>query len=138
MNLNDINEIEPPKDEPFLALTTSGFEAMEWVQRVVNGEHKGWYAFYAPCCCCYGNCTTSFQYWMPMPKIAFQKQYNLWNKIIEEMPKGRILIIANDLNEQKEALQLQALLNAHLESIRESEEPREYDSSMLSSEAKSE
>lgn len=69
MNLIDIKEKEPPKTEPFLALTVRGFEMMEWVERIEFDKSKGWYGFYRPCACCSGFCSTAFNYWMPLPEI---------------------------------------------------------------------
>ncbi len=62
-----ISEKEPPKNEPFLALTIIRFEMMEWKERIVDGENKGWYGFYCPCACCNGYCSDKFEYWMLLP-----------------------------------------------------------------------
>jgi len=67
MNIYHIREKEPPKTEPFLALTNRRFEIMEWKERIIDGENKGWFGFYCPCACCNGHCTDSFDYWMPLP-----------------------------------------------------------------------
>lgn len=57
----------PEKNKPFLALTTWQIEMMDWKEKVIDGENKGWFGFYCPCCCCNGNCTDHFKYWMPLP-----------------------------------------------------------------------
>lgn len=146
MNLNDINEVKPPKTEPFLAATSCGFEMMEWKETIVNGKSRGFYGFYCPCACCGGNCSESFQFWMPMPRLAFKKEYNLWNKIIEEMPKAEFKIIPFDDRDLDSALTMERLLNSYMRereefyarnAIPKSEEQPEGDSLKQSSEAKS-
>ena len=67
MTLYNISENQPPKNEPFLVLIGKHFEIMEWKERIVDGEHKGWYGFYCPCSCCSGYCSTEFKFWMEMP-----------------------------------------------------------------------
>ena len=64
---NHKDAIPPPKDEPFLALTVKGWEMMDWKQRIVDGEHKGWYGYYCPCACCSGHCASDFTFWMNLP-----------------------------------------------------------------------
>jgi hypothetical protein len=58
----------PPKDKVFLALTTNTIEIMEWKERIIDGESKGWFGFYCPCACCNGYCSDKFDFWMPLPQ----------------------------------------------------------------------
>ncbi len=62
-----VEERLPDQNVRFLANTNNGIEMMQWVQRIVDGEHKGWYALYCGCACCNGYCTDSFSEWMPLP-----------------------------------------------------------------------
>lgn len=64
-----IQDEMPPKDEPFLGITTGKrIEMLEWKERIINGENKGWFGFYCPCCCCNGHCSDNFSLWMPLPE----------------------------------------------------------------------
>lgn len=67
--LYHISENQPPKDEPFLALTCRGFEMMDWKESPIGDENPGWFGFYCPCACCGGHCSDKFEIWMSMPKI---------------------------------------------------------------------
>jgi hypothetical protein len=64
-----VKDKEPPKNEPFLALTTGRVEIMEWKERIVEGEYLGFFGFYCPCACCSGYCSDKFDTWMPLPEI---------------------------------------------------------------------
>lgn len=59
----------PPQNEPFLAYTTGKVEMMEWKERVVKGEEKGWFGFYCPCSCCSGHCSDTIKLWTRLPKL---------------------------------------------------------------------
>lgn len=61
------SEKMPPKTEPFLALTTSLIEIMEWKERIISGESKGFFGFYCPCSCCNGYCSDNFELWTYLP-----------------------------------------------------------------------
>ena len=63
-----VKEKEPPKHNPFLALTNPTIELMEWKERIVEGADIGWYGFYCPCACCNGYCSDKFEFWMPLPE----------------------------------------------------------------------
>lgn len=59
---------EPPKDQRFLANTLMGIEMMEWKQRIIDGQHAGFFAYYCPCACCSGHCSDSFDLWAYLPE----------------------------------------------------------------------